>query len=230
LHKYANRGTNPTEISFKLNNAYDGLVSNFVSWLYFLIVKYTFIRKTNETFLNPPALQTVLLTRILLYGCAIDMSACMNLKAKMIFKHSTNFSIFTANFWHNWSRSTTLQMFRIITTKDRKAHSRWTVNIWYRLYVGCNPFICRQRVGQAGILLSAKTTLHWHRNLPRILMCLVTVVFCVRWLQIVSWLRLRLLLSMSRQCCWLYLGKRYEYRRRYFSHSLNYLQAKGDKE
>jgi len=189
------------------------------------------------------------------------MSACINLKAKMIFKHSTNFSIFTANFWHDWSRSTTLQMFRIITTKDRKVHSRWTVNIWhdwsrsttlqmfriittkdrkvhsrwtvniwYRLYVGCNPFICRQRVGQAGILLSAKTTLHWHRNLPRILMCLVTVVFCVRWLQIVSWLRLRLLLSMSRQCCWLYLGKRYEYRRRYFSHSLKYSQAKGDKE
>jgi len=201
-----------------------------VSWLYVLIIKYTFIRKTNETFLNPPTLQTVLLTRILLYGCAIDMSACINLKAKMIFKHSTNFSIFTANFWHDWSRSTTLQMFRIITTKDRKVHSRWTVNIWYRLYVGCNPFICRQRVGQAGILLSAKTTLHWHRNLPRILMCLVTVVFCVRWLQIVSWLRLRLLLSMSRQCCWLYLGKRYEYRRRYFSHSLKYSQAKGDKE
>ena len=57
-------------------------------------------------------------------------------------------------------------MFRDVTTENRKVHRRRTVNISYRLYVGCNAFICRQRVGQEGILLSAKTAVHSNRKLP----------------------------------------------------------------
>jgi hypothetical protein len=90
-----------------------------------------------------------------------------------------NCSLFTPIFLHYWNQNTTLQVFRIVTSKDRKVHHQWTVNIWYILCVGSNPFICRQWRGQAGILLSPKTTLHSYSNFPCILMLLMTTVVFV---------------------------------------------------